>query len=265
MNNISTVAHNIDQTLVWLPVSELNVTWPRAQRPLRMHRVREIARAFDPDSFGALIVCTTVVNQLYHVIDGWTRANAIKQMYGNDECVPCANVGLKTEPEAALIFSQVNGGRTKPTPIETFGVLVDAGNPLYVDVDAIITSLGLHVNQSDNTGSLRCAGALVLIYSQYGPDGLRNTLTFVERVWGKDRAAYDAQIVRGAAEFLHSNTMDIDKVLPRVIKKYTPGRLVAGARATRDAFGGSVTSAIARLFREAAGSLATPIDGKKRR
>ena len=259
------VPTNIAHKLEWLKVKELGIIYPSAQRPLSMGRAKEIADGFDPDSFGTLIVCTTAVNAIYHVIDGWTRTNGIKLLFGNEERVPCANVGFKTEEEAAQIFAQVNGGRSKPTPIEMFNVLVTAGVPLYVEVDAILKSRGLHVDQSNSSGSLRCAGALTTIYSHYGADGLRNTLSFVDQVWGKDRAAYDAQVIRGSAEFLHNNNMDTTKVLPRVIKKYTPGRLVAGARATRDAFGGSVTNAVAKLLREAAGALATPIDTKARR
>lgn len=244
------IPHKLD----WVKVGELAIIWPAAQREYSESKAKEIADAFDPDCFGTLTICKPPGSKVYHTIDGWTRANAVKMMFGDNERVPIAFVDAKTEAEAAAIFVRMNAGRSKPTPIQLFNAQVAAKSVVHVAIMDILNRFGFKVNQSNSTGTMRCAGALIYAYTQHGGKNLQETLLIIQKIWGKDRGAFDAHIVRGMSDFLHANDVDMEKVIPKLTRKYTPGRLVGAAKATKEAFGGSVGGAVAKLLRDTAGS-----------
>jgi hypothetical protein len=66
--------------------------------------------------------------------------------------------------------------------------------------------------------------------------------------------------MRGFALFLAQSEIEIDPVRlsKRVIRKFTPGKLLGSAKATKEAFGGNLTRAIAALVKEAYGTPRAP-------
>jgi hypothetical protein len=102
--------------LEWIDVSSLMVD-TEYQRELSTAWVRKIAREFDPDVLGVLIVSRRDDGNIY-VVDGQHRVAAIKEMGWGDQKVPC-NVyeGLSLQDEAKIFWKpQTNRKYLAPGP-----------------------------------------------------------------------------------------------------------------------------------------------------
>jgi hypothetical protein len=238
--------------LQWIPISDLVVHWPEAQRLLSEKKAKDIAEIFDPDMFGTVTV-SPLADGKYHVDDGWTRVSAARQRYGDKEKVPCTVVPADTERRAAEIFHQMNGRRSRPTSLEMFKTAVTAKFKDELGVTEICSRLGLKVSNSGAPGAIRACTALLSVYRQHGGDVLFETLNLIHATWGLDSTAYDAQIIRGMASFLVKSNETIDgvKFSKKLARKFTPGKLLASAKATREAFGDSMSLAVCALIHDA--------------
>jgi len=240
-----------DHSMRWIKVGDLTVTWSEAQRALSEREAAKIAKAFDPDLFGTLTVSETAEGK-YHVDDGWTRASAVRSMWGDDAMVPCVVVAASNAVRAAQIFTGMNGGRSKPTAIEMFVAQVTAQSPDECAVNCVLKELGLSVENSSRDGVVRAASALVSIYRQYGSEHLHEVLLLIISTWGRDASAFDAPLMRGLALFLaQAEDVRMDRLARKLARQFTPGRLVGAGKAMREAFGGSMPRAVAALVQEA--------------
>lgn len=93
--------------------------------------------------------------------------------------------------------------------------------------------------------------ALLSIYKQYGSDMLGDVLAFIKDTWGMDSAGFDAPLMRGVALFLaQPELIKPDRVAKKLARKFTPGRLLGAAKASREAFGGSMPRAVCAIIQE---------------
>lgn len=249
-----------NQPVAWIRVADLVVKWPEAQRKLGEKRAKQIAENFDPDLLGVLCV-SAIEGGKYHINDGQTRATAIRIWSGDEnQRVPCSVIPAGDAKRAAQIFSAMNGMRTKPTAMEIFKTDVTGEVASAVTVNSLVRRAGLRIDDSDADGCIRAVSAVLSIYKQFGEQGLATTLDAIKVVWKLEHAAFDAYIMRGFALFLAQSEIEIDPVRlsKRVIRKFTPGKLLGSAKATKEAFGGNLTRAIAALVKEAYGTPRAP-------
>jgi hypothetical protein len=239
-----------DHTLTWLRVGDLTVAWPEAQRGLAESKAKQIAEAFDPQLFGTLTV-SPLSDGKYHVDDGWTRASAVRLIFGDNERVPCVVVQASTAAVAARIFYEMNGNRSKPSAMERFMVGVTGEYLAECTVNETVESEGLKIEMANKDGSIRAVSALLSIYKQYGEDHLRDVLVFIKDTWGLDSSGFDANLLRGAALFLaQPDVAKTDRLAKKIARKFTPGRLLGAAKASREAFGGSMPRAVCAIVQE---------------
>jgi hypothetical protein len=119
-------------------------------------------------------------------------------------------------------------------------------------VQDICQCLGLRIDLQLADGCISAVAALLSIYRQFGEDGLRNVLMFIKDIWGNEGAGFNAYIMRGAAMFLAQPDMSkTDRLAKKIARKFTPGRLLGAAKASREAFGGSMPRAVAAIIQEA--------------
>ena len=236
--------------MLWIPVERLEVVWPKAQRDLTPQRVRDILSAFDPDVLGTLIVLKAPDGRL-HVADGWARRNAVIQMFGPDTQVPCIVMPCANEREAAHIFNRFNGTRTKPTALQMFGTGLAEGTEMHTAVAQIVARARLHIGTSETPGAIRAVGAVMAVYKQYGADGLRDTLWLIKEAWGDDPTNFEAALVRGFAMFLAGNPeTPPGRLAGKIARRHTAARMLGSARATREAFKGSMANAVCALLQD---------------
>jgi hypothetical protein len=245
-----------DHTLRWIRVGDLVIHWPEAQRELSERNAKKIADEFDPDMFGTLTV-STLPNGKFHVSDGWTRRSAVQMLFGDNEQVPCVIVPAANAKEAAQIFVTMNGNRTKPSAFVMFKKNVTAGAPAECAIEKVVTGMGLRIATGGNDGTIQAVNALMFIHKQQGDAGLLDTLVVIRSTWGEESAAFDAHLMRGFALFLSqdpASPVDRARLVRRVARKWTPGRICGAGKATREAFGGSQSRAIAALLQETYGT-----------
>jgi hypothetical protein len=221
-----------DHPVQWIKVGSVSVVWAAAQRDYNEKAALRIADEFDPDMFGVITVTLPNGHGLYHCIDGQHRVGAVRHLWGENELVPCTVLNVTDPARAAAIFDKMNSVRSKPQPVELFKVRVTAGYEGEVAVDGLVRDLGYRISQSTDDGTIRAAAACMLVYHRHGLDTLRQALLLIYGCWGFDRNGTDAGLIKGFSEFVAEFGKGIDgqRVVDRVSKKYTPGRLLGAAK-----------------------------------
>lgn len=236
-----------DYPTKWIPVGDMSVVMVEAQRSLSRRKVERLKEEFDPNAFGALAVCKPNGREHYHIIDGQHRATAIREMYGDGERVPCIVIPAKSVEEAAESWLKINSDRAAPQALDKFNVGVVAGRTAEVVVNEIIVDAGFRVDVSSHDGCFAAVGSALKIYTQYGPEVLRETLRVITRAWGHKRDAVTNGILKGVAKVLHDHEGEVDanKLADKISKSYTPASLTGAAKTAREMFRGSVSGNVA--------------------
>lgn len=240
-----------ERPVQWIAVKKLRVVWPDAQRGRHDRAIQEIAKDFNPDLFGTATV-TPVKNRvdLYHVIDGQTRIEAVRLLWGEEEKVPCVVLSGKDAREAARVFVGMNGTRVRPQPVEMFHARVKGGFDDEVAVKAILSKLGYQVSVNKEDGNLAAIAAVLSVYKRRGGDMLRLVLGTINETWGSSRDAVHGSIIMGYADLLYrySDLVDVPRLVARISKSFTPARLIAAARTSRGMFGGGLAENMRKVL-----------------
>lgn len=229
---------NIDKFAIkWIPVKNLSVVWQNTQRDFDDKWAKTIAAQFDPDLFGVLSVTLPNGNGIYHCIDGQHRKAAVQSLYGDNELVPC-RIFDATEPQrAADMFIKNNTGRKPLRHVTLFNTAVTAGYEIETAVDKIVRRMGYKVGTSSTDGIIKCPSALVSIYKSFGAKTLTDTLAVLQETFGKDHNALGTQLIRGYGAFIAEyHEANLQRLIDRVQKKYTPGRLIGASRSIMESW-----------------------------
>lgn len=220
----------------WLYIKQLAVVWDSAQGNLRKFHVDFIADNFDPDLFDLPHVTNALPPRgLHHVIDGAHRRAAAERVLGPDQKIQCViHLNCTTPQQAARIFRKINSNRRPKTPVENFKVSVTEGNQTHIGITKILAKLGLYISPTPVENGLAAVQALLFVYSKYGADVLYRTISALQSTWKNDRLGYQGGLILGFGafifEFPHAN---LDRLQTKIAKKFTPIKLVTGARASR--------------------------------
>lgn len=229
-----------DFKVTWIPVRQLAVVWPEAQRPFQESWAKKIADAFDPEMFDPVKVTLPNGNGIYHICEGQHRARAIEMLWGPDERAPCL-VAPETDPKrAAAIFLATNTHRSHVNKISKFKVAVTAGQPIEVDIDKIVHHNGYRVEGSHLQDTIGAVEALKFAYTKGGKQTLDRTLRVLRDTWSGDAAGVSSHLIKGYSAFIceFSEQLDFDRLRETVTKRLkTPGQLLMAAKSAKDAQG----------------------------
>lgn len=208
--------------IVAIPASKIGVDYTY-QRPIIREHVNDIARTFDPDKVGAIVVSGRADGS-YWVLDGQHRIAAMR-LIGYDDPVQCVVYsGLSIKREATMFAAQADARRVPP--IYLYQAKVASGDARYMAVDAIVRAVGYEVTlQRRGPDVIQSPQALFTIYNEGGADQLEYILTLLADVWAGADTTPPAHVILG----LHYLTMryrgydlDVDRLVD-VIRK-TPFR-----------------------------------------
>ena len=245
MNTFTESAHNTQ----WIPIKHLSVVWAAAQREYDERWASKIAGEFDPDLFDDLVVTLPNGNGIYHVIDGQHRRGAICSLYGEEEKVPCRVLEVKDPARAAAIFDKINNSRRKLSPLVKFKVRVTAGHESEVAINNLVTSLGLRIENGDTSRSVRAVSALLNVSNTFGLSVLKEALMAIIATWDNDKGAFEGPIIEGFGAFAGEHRhVDWVSLREKTAKAYTPGRLIAHAKADKEIHGGRVADGVKRVL-----------------
>jgi hypothetical protein len=191
-------------TVERIPVNRLEVD-PRVQRDqLKMKKVMEIEKNFNPDAAGVLYVSRRKDTGLY-IIDGWHRKEAMFRKDPTFEATCWVFEGL-TLVQEALMFLDLNYA-DKPTQLDKYKVRLAAEDPDSLLIEQITTSRGWKVHPNPAPSHIQAVSALYRILAlsekvHAEPHLLDMTLLVITRAWGVDQHASQAVILEGIAQVL---------------------------------------------------------------
>jgi hypothetical protein len=244
-------AFDAKEKIEWIPCKNLSVIWAQAQRTLNETHADRIADEFDPEMFGTLAVTKPNGKGVYHIIDGHHRKVALEKKYGPDEKAPCQVFDAHDPERAAQLFDSINSHRKNLSPVEVFKVRVTAGLDDEVAIDKIVRASGYYVSShAEHERAIACVSSLMRVYRSYGPQVLEDSLKTIKATWGDDQNATMGAIVSGYGEFLteYGRYVNYVQLREKVAKRFTPGKLMATARAARELDGHSLARTIKSLL-----------------
>lgn len=234
----------------WIAIKNLSVVWAQAQREYNERHAKKIADNFDPDLFDDLVVTLPNGDGIYHVVDGQHRMGALRSLYGEEEKLPCRVVNATDPARAAAIFDKINTGRRLPSALEKFKVRVTSGSETEVALNNLVTSLGLVIEMNSTPRSIRAIGSLVNVYNSFGREVLKEALMAIIAAWPNDKGAFEGPIIEGFGALVaeHRGHLDWKRLREKTSGTYTPGRLLAQAKADKEALGGRVSDGVRRVL-----------------
>lgn len=229
---------------------------PRVQRRegVDQRRVDKIAENFNPLALGTITLSQRPDGTLV-LLDGWHRTSGARQagykQFVNAEVI----VGLSLQQEAEL-FLLLNATKT-PSALSKFLVRVVKGDEAAVEMNAIIESHGWRVKCMNGAGCVTAVTAVERVYRNGGgtvPDGahpelLGRVLEIVTAAWEHDQQAVEGHILLGLAQLIgrFGPSLDTKKIVAEM-QDTRPGVLVGRAKVLRDAQGGTVPAALAKIL-----------------
>ena len=237
---IAQEAGGANQSLEWLKASDLRVD-PRYQRALDMKRVRKMARDFDADAFGVLLVSRRSDSGLW-LIDGQHRQALLHEIGWGDQTAACLIFsGLTLEAEAR-IFRLSNSG-SQPNALAKFKAALVEGDAEAREIDNIVRRCGLQIGAGGNQRTLQAVAALRTAYNKGGGFLLEQALRCIMAAWGSDSSNFQADIILGLTliqkRYRKDRPIDMEK-LARQLQRTTANDLLAKGRARKATGSGSL-------------------------
>lgn len=156
-----------------LPISALQVD--KYQKKVRKKVVDEIVKHFNPAAVGVIHVSQREDGSLW-IFDGQHRTEALSRLgYEYVDCLVFS--GLTPEQEASGFIG--HHAVSKPTKIEEHVGRVFAKDETALEIERIVTSLGLRVVSGGAKNTIQSITALYNIYEKNGETILRRVLTII--------------------------------------------------------------------------------------
>lgn len=209
------------------------------QRKFSKAQAEEYAANLDLDKLGIPIV--NFREGVYWILDGQHRIWALKANGFENDRIECEVYEGLTDAEMADIFLG-RDDRRAINPFEKFHVACTAERSRETDIRRTVESQGLKISQSRQDGCIAAVGSLVRVYDKSGSVVLGQVLRTVRDAFGRDAAAFDAQMIQG-----------LGLLFNRYNGKTNEGELVKRLSATQ--FGARGVLRRAEVHRERTGNL----------
>jgi hypothetical protein len=190
------------------------------QRDLSPSKVAKIARIFDPDAFGYLIVGQRA-DGTYWLVDGQHRWKAMQEIGWTDQLVPClVLVGTTPESEAQL-YDLYNGNRGMPRIAERFKARLRHGDPEATQIKRVVTDLGYELwfgRGKCPRGQIAAINALLVVHRTGKPGDLMKVLTICRELWGDDPHGVAGDLILGMFAFTnrYRDQFELEKLIERL-------------------------------------------------
>jgi hypothetical protein len=229
---------------------------PQVQRTegVDHRRINQMVSGFNVLALGTITVSARSDGK-YIVLDGMHRVTACRQAGYQGLLNAEVITGLTIQQEAEL-FLLLNATKT-PTAVSKFHVRVVMGEPEAVEMNSILQAHGWTVRLSTADGTLSAIQAVERIYASGGGtkangshgDLLDRTLEVITAAWEHDQLAVNGSILLAVAQLLGRFGTSVDtKKLVSEMQGTRPGVLIGRAKTLRDAQGGTVPAALAKIL-----------------
>ncbi|MGL5348299.1 MAG: ParB/RepB/Spo0J family partition protein [Peptostreptococcaceae bacterium] len=161
----------------WIPMSQIKIDMD-VQRTLDAKHAKNIAKKFDPASFGRV-----TVNQredgLFYAINGQHRMDALKEL-GFTEC-PCIVINCIDKKDEGQSFIKINENAKAVSTIDKYRIGVSAEVSEWLKVKAVLDFAGI-TRVSGNPNSFRSVGTIYKEINQGSSERNREENTTVCKI-----------------------------------------------------------------------------------
>jgi hypothetical protein len=217
-------------------------------------RVNRMVTEFDDGLLGTLIVSERADGRLV-VLDGMHRVETCRRrgFTGLVECKVFTEASLADEYALALGYNDSK----LVSAITKFNWRVGAGEKEASEIASVLGDHQWRVTQSSVPGSLTAISATERVYRNGGgtvtegrhPDLLSRVIEVLTVAWEWDNRSVDAALILGVAQLFGRFGASVDdKKLINEMQATRPGVLIGRAKTLRDAQGGSLPAAVAKIL-----------------
>lgn len=190
------------------------------QRKINDDRVLKIAQNFQMTKYTYPRVAK-LEDGKYIVWDGQHRVLALKNKFNEESTIEVFldNIGYE---EAAREFAEQNENSQNVTTVEKFKALVEAKNPTAVEVNNIVTSLGLQIGSGAPVVKINAVKDTVNAYEKLGEQRFTTMLKVMRDGLPQDANMWKAAMIKSMTRFFETyvaNNLDID-LLTRVLGNF---------------------------------------------
>jgi len=200
---------------------------PHAQRELRMSRVRQIVKDFNPLLVNPIKV--SYRNGRYYVIDGQHTMIAQKTIRGGDCLVRCKVYYGLTETDEAELFIQQNGHSAPVGANDKFRVLYFQGDPEVMDFVKATELAGVRIDFSRGQArnKIIAVSAAFGIYKKLPRIMYVELLSTVRDAWDGEPDSFQREILQGMAKFFQTYDGEFKaKDLAKRLSKVAPAQII---------------------------------------
>lgn len=243
-------------TIKNIPINELDIhPTPGCQRAegVSQRWVDDRVPAFNDSKLGVL----TVVERdgQYQVVDGAHRLTLCRKV-GHTWPLRCEVFTSTSLAEDAAIFGGRNDFR-RPSTLTRFYSRVLEGDQTANDIKRIVTDAGWQFGNPTDDGRMAAVEALEMVYrtgsgvlpkGEY-PELLERVIRTLTIAWAWDHKSADGNIIKGLGQLFGRFGESIDE--PKLVSEMQnmpPGVLVGRAKGLRDAQGGKLPAALAKIL-----------------
>jgi hypothetical protein len=217
-------------------------------------RITRMAADFKPHLL-ATITASERTDGTVVVLDGAHRTTLCRTVGYTKPLNVEVFVGATIAEEAQLFLGRNDNKLV--SAISKFQSRVTAGDPVACDIKSLCDEHGWTIGVDSLPGFLAAVDALERVYRNAGgvlPDGEHHALTdrvlaTITVAWEWDRKSSDASILLALAQLFGRVGASVDsKKLIAEMQATRPGVMIGKAKALRDAQGGTVPAAMAKLL-----------------
>jgi len=181
--------NDLDSFIEDIDVKDLEID-PAVQRPEDRTKINRLSKNFTPSGLGTITVSRRIKPIRNIVLDGQTRLRVVEKV-GADNGVTSlrAEVFEKlTHAQEAALFVTLNDN-TKAKATERFRMAVEAGEPISVAINELLTSYGFALATYPSKKAVSAVDVMRRIYvrsekEEREPNTLQLVLLTIDRAWG---------------------------------------------------------------------------------
>ena len=197
------------------------------QRPARS-KVQKIAKEFDVNKCGFILVSDRPEVGKFAIIDGGNRFEAAKLV--GLSALPCQILTELSVEQEALVFAAQNENRVRLSENDLLKAQVRAGDEIAIGFSALCKEFGLKLYTNAETGALVCTKTARRYFAE-DAEALRWVFSMISKVkWNSVRKGYSVYTITPLWNIYHDfrdRLPEVEAKLYEMLTPLTPQTLVA--------------------------------------
>ncbi|MBX8803148.1 ParB N-terminal domain-containing protein [Ochrobactrum sp. MR28] len=234
----------------WISVDLIDIDH-NYQRDIDERRVRKLLRDFHWSKFGSVILVAKEDGR-YNCTDGQHRLEAARQHPLISSVPAVINPVADTQSEA-ISFLAINRDRKAVSTVEQYWAGLQAGDPEFTRLKAILDATGCEVAQAAGIVKphiTNSVSTLIRAIKSYGDDAVKQAIMIIRKAWPNDNKALKGATIVSLSRLIRNNSaLDHDR-MATLLNRKTQTDITGHAESIRKISGGTAETAITKTIVE---------------